>query len=1086
MKRLILLITILFIFFSNFYSQEEGRILRFPTIHNDQVVFTYTGDLYTISTNGGIARKLTNHVGLELFPRFSNDGKWIAFTGQYDGNTEVYVMPSTGGIPKRLTYSATLGRDDVSDRMGPNNLVMGWTPDDKNILFRSRMYEFNDFKGHLFLAPVDGGIHKQLPLPRGGFASYSPDGKKLAYNRIFREFRTWKKYRGGMADDISIYNFETKETKSIAESPAQDIIPMWHGDNIYFLSDRDENARMNLYVYNLTNGETRKLTNYTDFDIKFPSLGNNAIVYEYAGYIYYFDLASEVSKKINVQFAEDFAVSRPTMKDISKSVGNYEISPDGKRALFGARGEVFTVPAESGITRNLTNSSGAHERNSKWSPDGKYIAYISDKSGEDEVYIIPQDGSGEAIQLTNQKGAYKWQLSWSPDSKKILFSDRELKLYYVDIDSKKVTEVAQGETGRGLFGSWSPDSKWITYALPEHRKMNRIWVYSLDEKKSYPITDDWYNSGSPIFSEDGKYIYFVSQRDFRPTYSWTEWNHAYQDMSGIFLITLAKDTKSPFEPKNDEVEIKKDEKDAKKDDKKDSKEETKNVKIDFDGITDRTVKVPVSASNYFNLSSVGSKIYYMRNGSKDSKAVLLMYDLDKQKETELGNVNGYEISADNKKMLVGANNSYYIIDLPSGKIDLKESLDLSGLKMYLNRHEEWHQIFHQTSRAVRDFFYVENMHGLDWDANVKKYESLLDNVNHRIDLTYIMGEMVGELNVGHAYVGGGDYEKADRIKTGLLGAQVELDQSGFYKITKILDGANWDKSLRSPLKEIGVNAKVGDYIIAVDGTPLNESTNLFAELMGKADKQVVLSLNSKPSKDGARDVIVVPVDDESNLYYYNWVKDNIEKVSKATNGKVGYLHIPDMGVGGLNEFVKRYYPQLGKEALIVDVRGNGGGNVSPMIIERLRREAIMMDNVRNNKPSPDPDGLLVGPKVMLIDEFSASDGDIVNYRFKQYGLGPIIGKRSWGGTVGIWGSLPYVDGGTVMVPEAGLFDLNGKDWLIEGTGVEPDIVVDNDPAKEWEGIDQQLNRAIEEIQKLMKEYPIKLPEKAPEGDIKVN
>jgi len=1081
MKRTILLLVLVISFFSVSNAQEEGRLLRFPTIYNNQVVFTYAGDLYTVSADGGIARKLTNHVGVEIFPRFSHDGKWIAFTGQYDGNTEVYIMPAAGGVPDRITYTATLKRDDVSDRMGPNNMVIGWTPDDQNVLFRSRMYEFNSFKGELFLAPIDGNVQTELPLPRGGFASYSPDGKKLAYNQIFREFRTWKKYRGGMADDISIYDFDTKKTIKVAQNPAQDIIPMWHGDNIYFLSDRDENERMNLYVYNLRNGDTRKLTNYTDFDIKFPSLGNKAIVYENAGFIYKFDLASETSKKIDVEFAEDFAESRPFMKDVSDEVSNYEISPDGNRALFGARGDVFTVPAENGITRNLTKTSGVHERNSKWSPDGKYIAYISDKSGEDEIYIIPQDGSGNEIQLTNKGGSYKWQLSWSPDSKKILYNDRALKLYYVDIDSKEVTDVAKGEVGRGFFGAWSPDSKWITYSLPEHRQMNRIFVYSLRDEKSYPVTDNWYNSGSPMFSENGKYIYFISQRDFNPTYSWTEWDHAYTDMDGIYLITLAQDTKSPFEPKNDEVVVNK-EKDQ-KEEKKNSSDE--NVVIDFDGILNRTVKLPISASNYSNLASAGNKIYYMRNGSADQKPLLLVYDLDSQKESELGNISGYEISTDKKKMIVGSNGSYYIIDLPTSKLDLSKKLNLDDLKVMLNLHKEWNQIFHQAARAVRDFFYVDNYHGLDWQKNVKKYEPLLKYVNNRIDLTYIMGEMVGELSIGHAYVGGGDYKKADKIKTGLLGAQVELDKSGYYKIIKILDGANWDKSLRSPLQAISVNAKVGDYIIAVDGKPAPEMKNLFAELIGKADEQVVLTINDKPGKDGARDVTIVPVDDEHNLYYYNWVKDNIEKVNKATNGRVGYVHIPDMGVHGLNEFVKRFYPQLGKEALIVDVRGNGGGNVSPMIIERLRRKAIMMDNVRNNIPSPDPYAEVVGPKVMLVDEFSASDGDIVNYRFKKYNLGPIIGKRSWGGTVGIWGSLPYLDGGTVMVPEAGLFDLNGKDWLIEGHGVDPDIVVDNDPAKEWAGDDQQLEKAIEETMKLMKDYPIKLPTKAPPGPVKV-
>ena len=557
------------------YSQEEARLLRFPAIHGNQIVFSYAGDLYTVSSSGGTARKLTNDEdGYEMFARFSPDGKWIAFTGQYDGNTEVYLIPSEGGVPKRLSYTPTLSRDDVSDRMGPNNIVMGWRDND-NIIIRSRWKEYNDFNGQLYLQPVDGGMLEQLPFPRGGFCSYSPDKKKLAYNRIFREFRTWKRYRGGMADDIWIYDFDTKKIENVTNNPAQDIIPMWYKDKIYFLSDRD--SRMNLFVYDLTTKETKKLTNFTDFDIKFPSLGDNAIVFENGGYIYKFDLATNKAEKVTIYLNEDFVSGRGGLKDVSKEISNYEISPDGNRALFGARGDIFTVPAKNGNTRDLTNTSGVHERNSKWSPDGKWIAYISDASGEDEIYILAQDGKSDPIQLTNNGDTYKYQMYWSPDSKKLLWSDKMQRLQFVDIDTKKITLVDKATAWEIREYSWSPDSKWIAYARPEEDVMTKVYLYSLDMGEKYEVTDGWYSSGDPAFSDDGKYLFFVSDRSFSPKYGWMEWNHIYFDMNKIYLVTLARDTKSPFEPTSDEVEIKQDT--TSKDNNSTNKDEKKDKKI---------------------------------------------------------------------------------------------------------------------------------------------------------------------------------------------------------------------------------------------------------------------------------------------------------------------------------------------------------------------------------------------------------------------------------------------------------------------------------------------------------------------------
>ncbi|MBI4535307.1 MAG: PD40 domain-containing protein [Ignavibacteriae bacterium] len=1065
-------------------AQQETRLLRFPTIHDNQIVFSYAGDLYAVAATGGTARKLTNDVGYEMFARFSPDGKTIAFTGQYDGNTEVYIMPAEGGVPKRLTFTATLSRDDVSDRMGPNNIVMTWR-DNSTIVYRSRMIERNDFIGQLFLASVEGGIPEQLPFPRGGFCSYSPDTKKLAYNRVFREFRTWKRYRGGQADDIWIYDFESKQLTNLTNNPAQDIIPMWSGNKIYFASDRD--SRMNLFVYDLTITQTKKLTSFTDFDVKFPSLGNNAIVFENGGYIYKLDLATEQAVKVPISIQEDFAIGRGGLKDVSKEITNYEISPDGNRALFGARGEIFTVPAKNGNTRNVTGTSGVHERNSKWSPDGKWICYISDLSGEDEIYIRMQDGTGTPIQLTKNADTYKYQPIWSPDSKKLMWSDKKLRLQFVDVDSKNVTVVAQATAWEISNYNWSPDSKWIVYAKPEEKVMTTLYLYSLDKKESAPLTNGWFESFGASFSSDGKYVFFVSDRSFNPSYSQTEWNHAYFDMAKIYLIALAKDTKSPFEPKSDEVKLKDEKGEKKEEEKSDEKKDTESkvtVKVDLPGVQDRIAVLPIDPSSYGNVATVGSKVYYTRNGRKDEKTKLLMYDLEKQKETELGEFNGFEISADMKKMLVGAGGgSFYIIDLPTSKIDAKEKLDLGDMKMTLDRKAEWNQIYNEAWRQMRDFLYAPNMHGVDWPGMRENYKALLPYVNHRADLTYIIGELIGELNIGHTYVGGGDYPKPDRIQIGLLGAKLERDPaSKYFRIAKILKGQNWDKKVRSPLTEIGVDAREGDYIIAVNGKPTNQMRDIFEALVNAADKQVTLKLNSEPKEAGSRETVVIPTSDERPLYYYNWVEQNIEKVSKATNGRVGYLHIPNMGVDGLNEFVKYFYPQLRKDALIVDVRGNGGGNVSPHIIERLRREIAMISVARNTAVSPDPGAMVYGPKALLLDEFSASDGDIVAYRFKKYNLGPVIGKRSWGGVVGIRGTLPLLDGGFLNRPEFSRYDVEGKEWIMEGKGVEPDILVDNDPAKEFAGVDEQLNKGIEWIMDELKKNPPKLPPPPPYPD----
>ena len=1073
-------------------TQIEARLLRFPTISKENIVFSYAGDLYSVPRTGGTARKITTAIGNELFPRFSPDGKTLAFTGQYDGNTEVYTMPAGGGVPVRLTYTATLGRDDVGDRMGPNNIVMTWKNDNSGVIYRSRKTSFNDFKGQLYFAGVNGGMSAELPFSVGGFCSYSPDNTKLAMNSIFREFRTWKYYKGGMADDIYIYDFASGTMDNITNNTSQDIFPMWAGDKIYFCSDRDRT--MNIFVYDIATKQTRKVTNYTEYDVKFPSLGTDAIVYENAGYIYQMDLKSGVSTKVSISIADDGAIGRNELVDASHFMepGDFDLGPDGNRMTATARGDIWTIPAKDGITRNLSKTPGVHERSVAWSPDGKYLAYISDATGEDEVYIRTQDGIDNPIQLTDKADTYKYYVSWSPDSKKIAWTDKKLRLQYVEIASKAVTLVDQAKTWEHGGMNWSPDSRWIAFTRSDDDFRSKVFLYSLDSKQITRVTDNWYEATGATFSTDGKYMFFVSDRDFNPTYSRTEWNHSYADMSKVYFVTLAKSTTSPLAPKNDEVQVKVDTTAttaAKTDDskKKGDKGKTTDTKastpapettpktvIDLEGIQDRVVALPIGAGNYYGLNAVEDAVYYIASSTKSPRGILKVYNLKDKKESDIGEFSSYIVSANHKKMLLEKDGSYAIVDLPKDKANTDKKVDLSNMKVMVDHKKEWAQIFYESWRQMRDFFYDPGMHSIDWAGMKKKYEVLLPYVNHRQDLTYIIGEMIGELSVGHSYVGGGDVPKADRIPMGLLGAKISRDASGYFKIDKILKGENWAPSTRSPLTEVGVNVNTGDYIIEINGVSTQSVSDMYELMVNTAGKTIELTVNSKPDKAGSHKTLVVPTSDESDLYYLEWVRKNVDYVSSKTNGEVGYIHIPNMGAEGLNEFVKYYYPQLQKKALIIDDRGNGGGNVSPMIIERLNRTPVFVDMPRNvTVPNTDPESAY-GPKVLLIDQYSASDGDIFPYRFRAMGLGKIIGRRSWGGVVGIRGSLPFVDGGFLNRPEFANYAIDGKDWPIEGHGVDPDIEVINSPADEYKGKDDQLDKALEVIMgelKTRKEIP---------------
>ncbi|MCM0272484.1 PDZ domain-containing protein [Bacteroides hominis (ex Liu et al. 2022)] len=1049
----------------------EARLLRFPATNGKEIVFSYAGDLYKVPAAGGEAQRLTSHVGYEMFPRFSPDGKTIAFTGQYDGNTEVYTMPATGGEPLRVTYTATNSRDDLGDRMGPNNIVMTWTPDGQRIVYRNRISD--GFSGKLFTVDKEGGLSEAIPLPEGGFCSYSPDGKQLAYNRVMREFRTWKYYKGGMADDIWVYNPNSKTVENITNNVAQDIFPMWIGDEIFFLSDRDR--IMNIFVYNTKTKQTAKVTDFTEYDVKFPSASGNTIVFENGGYIYKMDAATRKAEKVNITLASDNIYARTDLKDGANYVTAASLSPDGARMVVTSRGEVFNLPVEKGVTKNITRSPGAHDRDAQWSPDGTQIAYISDATGETELYLQNAAG-GEPMQLTHKNDTYIRGFKWSPDSKKIVYMDRKNRVNLLDVASGKVSLLLQYPMGVPGGVTFSPDSEWLTYTRMGKNEINVVYVYNIAEKKEYPVTDKWYNSSSPVFSADGKYLIFSSARDFNPTYGSLEWNHVYNNMYGVYIALLSKDTSSPFMQKDAEVAASNatpQSGDKKPADKKEVADASL-VKFDPDGITDRIVRLPLSPSYYGNFYSDGNKVYYWgRGGTK-------MYDLASQKEESIADGASMDVTYDGKKALFFKGRQIYVTNLPSGKTELTTPVNLSNMKITVDYPKEWAQIFDEAWRAYRDGFYQESMHGVDWKAIKEKYVVLLPYVKTRLDLNYIIGEMIGELNCGHAYVNPGETEQPKRINTGLLGAEITRDKSGFFRLEKIFPGASWSKELRSPLTEPGVDVKAGEYIVAIDGVPTNTVKDMYSLLVGKAEIPTEISLNAKPQLSGARKVVISPLANEYPLIHYNWVQDNIKKVDQASNGRIGYIYIPDMGPEGLNEFARYFYPQLDKEGLIIDDRANGGGNVSPMILERLSREPYRLTMGRGTSHvGTVPDAVQVGPKVCLINKYSASDGDLFPWGFRALGLGKLIGTRTWGGIVGISGSLPYMDGTDIRVPFFTSYDPKTGQWIIENHGVDPDILIDNDPVKEWNGEDQQLNRAIEEVMKQLQDRKPLAPVPAP-------
>lgn len=1107
-------------------ANAQTKLLRFPDISGDRTVFTYGGDLWTAPASGGAAIRLTSHPGMEVFGKFSPDGKWVAFTGQYDGDEQVYVVPAAGGVPRQLTFYPAKG--PFTPRWGWDNQVYGWTADGKRIIFKSQRDSWALPIARLYSVSVEGGPAQALPMPEAGSGDFSPDSSRIVYSPQSRDFRPEKRYGGGQANALYIFDLKTNDAKRITEGPRATRDPLWVGNTIYFNSDRD--GHFNLYAYDVSGGKTTQVTNNKTWDVRWPSSdGQGRIIYELNGELQVLDTNSNRSNAISIAVPNEGLSSRPSRVSAANNIESVGLSPKGERALFVARGDIFTAPIEKGPTRNLTHSSGAHDKWASWSPDGSRIAYISDATGEEEVYIAQQDGLKPAEQITRGGSAMRYQPEWSPDSKRIAFSDKDGKLYVVTLADRRVTEIADSPHGQIRDYTWSPRGNYLAFSYDDNaNRFSAVRIWNPADGRVTKVTDEMFNAYSPAWDPQGNYLYFLADREFQPQISQIEFNYATNRTAYIYALALRKDVKHPFPAESDEVTLAKPDeapkpkggspseepkspaKDINRELKEPGKEPAKSaspepspsmspaapseakpdakppatMSIDFDGIVRRAVRVPVGADNYGGLSAKtghliyasGSAFYYGRSGDRPTELKIFSFK-DRKETTIADDIRGYVLSDDGSKLLVAQGPGYSLYDATPQGDKTRKPVSTAGLVVDRVPSEEWNQIFNEVWRRYRDWFYVANMHGYDWVALREQYKPLLQYVAHRSDLNYVISEMISELTIQHAYIEGGDFTIPLRPRGGLPGARFEVDeQSGRYRISRIFAGENEEDIYRSPLTEVGVDVKVGEYVLAIDGEELKGTDDIYRLLRNKADNPVSLTVNRTPSMQGARIISYRPITDESNLIYLDWVEGNRRKVDQASGGRVGYIHIPDMGANGIREFIKWYYPQIRKEGLVVDVRANGGGNVSRMLIERLQRKVLGLNYARTDEEAGTyPDAVFNGPMVALLDQNSASDGDIFPYMFRKSGLGPLIGKRSWGGVVGIQGRGSLIDGGQVFVPGSGLTDEKGN-WVIEGYGVDPDIEVENDPKSEISGRDPQLERGIAEVMARLK-TPVKLPAK---------
>ncbi|MBK7290856.1 MAG: PD40 domain-containing protein [Chitinophagaceae bacterium] len=1052
----------------------DTRMLAQPAISSSHIAFVYAEDIWIANKYGSNPRRLTIDEGAESNPVFSPDGKTIAFNGEYDGNIDVFTIPVEGGIPTRLTWHPS------------PDIVRGFTPDGKSVLFLSPRNAFNNRYAQLYTVAVTGGMASQLAIPNAGWATYSPDGKQMAYTPLNDAFKQWKHYRGGSIANIWIFNFSDNATVRIPQPTGgcNDVSPMWMGNMIYFRSDR--NGEFNLFSYNTATKEIKQLTTFKDFPILNASAGNGIIVFEQAGYLHTYSPGESNTKRIKVGIATDLLELRSRFAKGADYVRSADISPTGQRVVFDFRGDIVTLPAEKGDARNLTQTTSAHEKYPAWSPDGKNIAYFSDASGEYQLHIKSQDGKGDAKSYKLNGTGFYANTVWSPDSKKISFVDNGRNLYILDVSSGSINKVDADELYvpgpfRSQFGSWSSDSKWMAYTKVTATQFQRIFLYDIDKNKSIALTDGLSDATEPIFDKGGKYLFFFASTDAGPVINW--FDQSNQDMrstNSIYLVTLQKETISPFAKESDEEKVKDqaDTSKTKKDTAPPSEKKSTSLAIDWDGIQNRIIDLPIPAGNYNQLGmGKEGELLYVANDDNGS-GVMHKYDINKRKDNEVMPMNGYILSADGKKMLYANSGKWFTSGAGEKGEPGKGMLNVESIEIKIEPKEEWPQIFDEAWRVNRDYFYDPGMHGTNWLAIKKKYEVFLPDLACRNDLNVLIQWMCSELAVGHhRLTDGGDHlHNSKKVSGGLLGADFTIDKNR-YQIKKIYGGLNWNPNLRSPLTEPGVNAKEGDYIVAVNGKNVSATDNLYSFFENTAGKIVELTISTTPDNAASRVVKVVPVANESSLRNRDWVEGNLKKVNEATKGQVAYVYVPNTTTLGHEYFKRYFFPQANKKAIIVDERFNGGGQLADYYIDLLQKPYQAYWNMRYGKDLKSPSASIQGPKVMIIDETAGSGGDMLPWMFRKFNVGTLVGKRTWGGLVGILGFPEFLDGGGVTAPNVAIWTKDG--FVVENVGVAPDIEVEQTPADVIKGRDPQLEKAIEVALKELEKNPQTEPKRPP-------
>ncbi|HEX5069170.1 MAG TPA: PDZ domain-containing protein [Vicinamibacterales bacterium] len=1050
----------------------DGRMFRYPDVSATRIAFVYAGDIWTVPRAGGAATRLSSPLGEEMFPRFSPDGSQIAYSANYDGNLDVYVVPVDGGEPKRLTYHP------MDDR------VIGWHPDGKRVLFASGRESGRQRFNQFYLVNTTGGLPEKLPVPYGEFGAFSRDGRQFVYMPQSQDFRTWKRYRGGWAPDLWLFDLQTLASRNLTSNPANDAQPMWRGNTVYFLSDRDKVERNNIWALDTTNGRTRQITTLTRYDITFPSINGDTIVFQAGGRLNLLDLNTEKVTEVPVTVTTDVQTLRPTSAKAGDLIVSAGVSPTGQRAVFEARGDVVTLPAENGAILNLTRSSGVAERYPTWSPDGTTIAYWSDRSGEYELTVRPADGSGTERKITSLGAGFRYPAQWSPDSKKVVFADQSMKVRLLDIESGNVTLLdqspqwmAHGALEAWRF-AWSPDSRWIAYARAVgDYGVSAIYVVDSRDGKKTQVTSGYLNDSQPTFDPDGKYLFYASDRTFAPVYGSFDTSWTYANPTRLIALPLRKNVPSPLAPKND-VEPKPAASTSTSTPTAaaapgSAPKGPASVDIDFDGLEQRAVVLPPAAGNYADLTAVSGKLVYRRLPKAGSPptdpSALMQYDeAERSEQTILEKADGVSLSADGKKALVRVEDKAAIVDVrPAQK--LAKPMPTSEIEVPVDPRAEWKQMFLDAYRFERDFFYDPNMHGVDWAEMRDSYLAILADAVTRWDVNFVLGEFIGELDASHTYRGGGVVEEAPEKPVGMLGVDWEV-ANGAYRIKKIIRGGPWDVDVRSPLDEPGVDVSAGDYVLAVNGVPLRASEDPWAAFQGLAGKTVMLTVSKMPSPDQARSVVVKCLPSEVELRFRQWIEERRQQVDKATDGRVGYIYVQSTGTDAQNELMRQFVAQFQKDGLIIDERFNSGGQIPDRFIELLNRPMLAYWAVRDGASWQWPPVAHAGPKVMLINGWSGSGGDAFPFYFREAGLGPLIGTRTWGGLIGISGAPPLVDGGSVTVPTFRMYDPKGK-WFAEGHGVDPDIRVDEDPTELAKGRDTQLLKAIDEAMTRVKANP---------------